>query len=202
MAKTKEQVVSEFRRGEILEAARKVFARRGYSQATVDEIAATAGLAKGTLYQYFRSKQEIYFEALRRSVESLRAEVERDIAAVEETRAKIDAFVRTRLSFFEANRDFFKIFHSEFGNIFTHPAGSRQDLRDLYAGQAESLRQALESGVRRGELRNVPVETLAFLIYDTTRGCVARRLLGWTVSDLDSEARVIVDLIWEGIRQK
>ena len=201
MDKTKDQVVAEFRQAEILEAARKVFARRGYSQATVDEIAAAAGLAKGTLYQYFPSKQEIYFEALRRSVDCLRAEVDRGMAAIEDTRGKVHAFVLTRLSFFEANRDFFKIFHSEFGNIFTHPAGLQRDLRDLYVGQAESLRAALEAGVRRGEIRDVPAAALAFLIYDTTRGLVARRLLGWGEGDLESEAQVIVDLIWEGIRQ-
>ena len=60
LKKTKQDVVSEFRSAEIVGVARKVFARKGFHDATVDEIAETAGLAKGTVYVYFRSKRSLY----------------------------------------------------------------------------------------------------------------------------------------------
>ena len=66
--KTKHDVVSEFRCGEILAAARKVFAVRGFNEATVDEIAAAAGIAKGTVYLYFSSKKDIYLAALKQGI--------------------------------------------------------------------------------------------------------------------------------------
>ena len=55
--KTKQQVVMEFRRQEILDAARTVFARKGFADGIVDDIAAEAGVAKGTIYLYFPSKK-------------------------------------------------------------------------------------------------------------------------------------------------
>ncbi|HVB38785.1 MAG TPA: helix-turn-helix domain-containing protein, partial [Vicinamibacterales bacterium] len=58
--RTKQDVLSEFRCAEILTAARGVFARKGYQAATMDDIAGAAGVGKGTLYLYYRSKRDIY----------------------------------------------------------------------------------------------------------------------------------------------
>ena len=66
MARTKKDVVTEFRRAGILGAAYRVFADRGFEQATMAEIAGAAGVAKGTLYLYYPSKQDIYEAAMRK----------------------------------------------------------------------------------------------------------------------------------------
>jgi AcrR family transcriptional regulator len=75
MAKTgkdrKRQVVLEFRRSEILSAATKVFGSKGFEGTRMEDIAAEADLAKGTVYVYFQSKDEIY-EAV---VEQVLAEI-------------------------------------------------------------------------------------------------------------------------------
>ena len=56
---SKDDVVTAFRRDQILDAAHGVFASRGFKEATVGHIADAAGIAKGTLYLYFKSKDEI-----------------------------------------------------------------------------------------------------------------------------------------------
>src|SRR5258707_14774994 len=104
MSRTKQEVVLEFRCSEILAAARKVFAKRGFDTATVDDIAAAAGVAKGTLYLYFRSKREIYLEALRRDVLALHEETNSRVAACDTAEEKIRAFIATRVKYLEANR--------------------------------------------------------------------------------------------------
>ena len=63
--RTRKDVVTEFREAEILQAARQVFAREGFADASMEEIAQVAGLAKGTLYLYYDSKRELYRAALR-----------------------------------------------------------------------------------------------------------------------------------------
>ena len=63
--RTRKDVVTEFREAEILQAARQVFARQGFADASMEEIAQVAGLAKGTLYLYYDSKRELYRAALR-----------------------------------------------------------------------------------------------------------------------------------------
>ena len=65
---TKDEVVSAYRRDQILTAAHAVFASRGFRQATVGDIADAAGIAKGTLYLYFKSKDDIYWAAMNRGL--------------------------------------------------------------------------------------------------------------------------------------
>lgn len=59
------------REGQILEAAARVFNSRGYHAATVDEVAAAAGLGKGTIYLYFAGKRELYGAVARRGIQEL-----------------------------------------------------------------------------------------------------------------------------------
>ncbi len=68
MPRTKQDVVTEFRCSEILEAARKTFAVQGFAATTMDAIAEQAHIAKGTLYLYFPSKRDIYMAALRQGI--------------------------------------------------------------------------------------------------------------------------------------
>ena len=75
LKRTKQDVVSEFRSTEVLVSARKVFAKKGFAVATMDDIAAAAGLAKGTLYLYFKSKREVYLKTLQQGCAELLAQV-------------------------------------------------------------------------------------------------------------------------------
>ena len=65
-ARTKKDVVTEFRENEIIDAARRVIARDGLRRASMDKIAAAAGTAKGTLYLYFENKEALVREATAR----------------------------------------------------------------------------------------------------------------------------------------
>jgi AcrR family transcriptional regulator len=77
--RTKQEVVTEFRCAEILEAARKVFAKKGFVDATMDDIAAATGLAKGTLYLYFKSKRDVYMKTLQEGLTELLDRVTRTL---------------------------------------------------------------------------------------------------------------------------
>lgn len=190
--KTKQEVVSEFRCGTILEAARKVFARKGFELATVDDVAEAAGVAKGTLYLYFRSKREIYLEALRRDVLALNRETASLVAASPTVEAKLRAFIGARVRYCEENRDFFKIYYSEFGNTF-NPTPAPKEFRDMYAEQAGMLQAVLEQAAtpRAG--------CTALMIYDMTRGLIAQRMLGLSKAGVDEDVEFLFGLVWKGI---
>ena len=110
--RSKKQVVSEFRQSEIITAARKVFAEKGYINTTVDEIAAVAALAKGTIYLYFESKEQIYNAVLANDLETLRLTIEK-IAAAGTALEKISAYINARFEYCEQRRDFFRMMYIE-----------------------------------------------------------------------------------------
>jgi TetR/AcrR family acrAB operon transcriptional repressor len=196
--KSKHDVVSEFRCGEILAAARKVFAVSGFSEATMDAIAAAAGIAKGTVYLYFSSKKDIYLGALKQGLTELMDRTRNNMHSANGIQARLRAFVRTRIEYAEANRDFIKIYHSEFGNL-TNAATCDSEFQQLYLQQAKELEKVLQSAMENGEIRRVRSDFAAFLIYDMVRGVMTQRLLEWSTVPLEEDIELLNDLIWKGI---
>jgi AcrR family transcriptional regulator len=199
--RSKQQVVTEFRCAEILTAARKTFSKKGFEKVTVDEIAEAAGLSKATVYQYFSSKQEIYLAALSEGVKEMAERTQRQVQAAVEVRAKVEAFIRTRLEFLYENRDFFAVYHAEFGNLI-HPASLNQEFRNLFRLQFQTLQSVLEGALQQGELADVSTETLATVIYESTRGLMLRRSLGWTTATVDEQVASLMKILWAGVGQR
>jgi AcrR family transcriptional regulator len=196
---TKKGVVTEFRRASILDAARKVFARQGYSATTVDEIAEEGSFAKGTLYCYFKSKEEIYLTALTQDVKSMLEETARRVAQATSTFAKLSEFVTIRLEHSERNADFVRIFFSEFSNLAMSPARVNKEFQALIQQSNELLRGVLEAGMASGEVRELPVDRTAFAINDLTRSVIERRLMGFVRGHAAEDLAFLMDLIWRGI---
>jgi len=192
--KSKQDIVSEFRCAQILAAARKIFATKGFRDATVDDIAAEAGIAKGTVYLYYPSKEEMYLEALKQGLQELRQRTGAAMHAAAGAQAKLRAFVRTRMEYAEANRDFFRIYHSEFGNLTND-----SEFQQLYLQQAKTLEAVLHTAGRKGEIRRIRADFSAFLIYDMVKSVMIQRLLGRSTARLDDDIETLTELIWKGI---
>ena len=187
MPRTKQDVVTEFRCSEILEAARKTFADQGFNATTMDAIAEQAKIAKGTLYLYFPSKRDIYLAALRQGIRSLNEDTRRRVEAATGVLNKLHTFVATRVEYFEQNRDFFLIYHSEIGNLLPHPCKRGGEITELYLEQVCVLEQILSAAAESGEIR------------DLTRGVIVQRMLGWSKAELQDDIHHLLDVIWRGI---
>jgi AcrR family transcriptional regulator len=198
-SRTKKDVVTEFRHAEILEAARRVFARRGFTDASVEAIAQEAGMAKGTVYLYYPSKRALYWAALRDGLVRLGQVLKDRVSAAQPIREKIRAFVDTKISYVEEHRDFVKIYYAEFANAIAHPCAPLRDFRDLYLQHIGILKGALREAVEEGTIARVPEEEAAFAIYDLTRGVIMRRMLGWAHSSLAEDVEFVVNLAWQGL---
>lgn len=199
LRRTRRDVVTEFREAEILEAARRVFARRGFAQASMEDIAQAAGVAKGTLYLYYDSKRELYRAALRAGLIQLSAAVEAAIAEAPDLGARLAAYVTTKVAYFDEHRDFFRIYLAEFGQA---ACGSMDPtLRDLALRQVRVLEKAIREGRRGGSDRASSPEGAAHAIADLTRGLILRRVMGWSQSpSAEKEVAFVVDFAKRALR--
>jgi len=198
LGRTKKEVLSEFRKSELLTAARAVFAKKGFHDASIEEIAEMAEVAKGTVYLYYKSKNDLYLEALRFGIESLVKELKARADTPGSCLETLRLLTHTKIVFFDENRDFFRIYYSEMGKLPAHPAGLSL-VRDLYAEQARVFERVLREGIKRREVRNIDVEKTAFAVADLTRGIATQRLLGMSKSHLEDDVEFIVNVIWKGI---
>jgi AcrR family transcriptional regulator len=199
--RTKREVVAEFRHEEILEAARRVFGEKGFRETAVEQIAQAAGVAKGTVYLYYPSKEALYQAALEDGLRRLVAEVRLRMESAVGLRAQIHAFVATKLEHFEQHRDLVRIFYAEMGQAMAHPACLQGRFRDLYLEQLEMLKSALAAAAERGEVRGLDVELAACVLFDVTRGLITNRLLGRSPANGPdhSEVGAVVELVWNGL---
>lgn len=197
--RTKKDVVTEFRTAGILEAARTVFAKKGFNDATVDDVAAAAGVAKGTVYLYYQSKREIYLAALKSGIEQMYAVLQEELKKVATPEEKLRTLISVKLGYFDDNRDFFKIYYSEVGNICIHPGAIDSDFKEMYLQQAKVVESILKEGARKNVIRPFRIEQAALAISDVIRGVVTQRVLGWSKSKISRDVDFIFDLIWKGI---
>jgi AcrR family transcriptional regulator len=196
-AKSKKQVVSEFRQSEIITAARKVFAEKGYVAATVDEIAARAALAKGTIYVYFESKEQIYNAVLVDDLEALRTLSLQKIAGVGTVLEKISAYINARFEYCEERRDFFRIMVTESSGS---PVLSKAKAREWLREPVRLLTVAIENAISNNQIRHWPAETLAWTIADLTTGALQRRLVTVPATTAGEDMDFLIDFIYAALR--
>ena len=199
MPRTKQDVVTEFRCSEILEAARKTFALQGFAATTMEAIAEQAHIAKGTLYLYFPSKRDIYMAALRQGIRTLNEDTVRKVAAATGVLDKLRTFVATRVEYFERNREFFRIYHSEIGNLLPHPGKQCGEVSEMYLEQAHMLERILREAADHSEIRDLRPDATAFAVCDMTRGVIVQRMLGWSKAELQDDIQHLIEVIWRGI---
>jgi AcrR family transcriptional regulator len=117
------------RESDILKAAEHVFATKGYHKAAISDIAQEAQYAVGTIYLYFKNKQELYLTLVEKKAQNLISNVKEKVGQVNGAKEKIKVLVEQQLSYFEENEDFFRIYFSERG-------GLRWTIKDKISRQA------------------------------------------------------------------
>ena len=164
------------KREAILRAATKVFARSGYFNSKVADVAREAGVADGTVYLYFKSKEEILRSIFERNTgEAVRAGRE-ELAKIEDPREKLRRIARHHLERLGADRDLAVVFQVEL-------RGSTKFMEEFSAaGLAEYLRlirEILEEGQRAGLFR---AELNAKVVAKILFGALDEMATNWILS--------------------
>jgi AcrR family transcriptional regulator len=101
---------------DILAAAKDVFCRRGFVDASIGEIATQAGVAQGTIYKFFDSKRDLVLAVLRDWYESMVATFKADLPAIHGTQNKLRFIVRRHLQSLMDNPDLCRLCANEVRN--------------------------------------------------------------------------------------
>lgn len=192
---TKEHVVEEFRKQSICEAVMRVAARKGLKGVTVQDIADEAGLAKGTIYLYFQSREEIIDRTLDNATESLLSRLAAACQSCRGFREVLEQRVRTQLQYFEENRDFFRVYLA-----MSEPFGERRlKKHPTYQAYLAQLEGHVRDAFARGEIRAANVERLAIAIASVVRDIMLHRMIEREPPPLEDDVRFAVDFIMRGI---
>jgi AcrR family transcriptional regulator len=202
-ARSKEDVVQEFRVQSIQEATMRVIARKGMAAATMQEIADEAGVAKGTIYLYFRDRDELVETTFEGAITQLMAQIDAVIDQELPFAEKIRAIIGAQMTFFSANREFFRLYLS-----LRMPEGpsarqrrQKQTCHPQYRGRAERLAGVLRNAMDRGEITRLDPYRLALFIIEGSTAIILERLSEDHPPEVEAEVELITSLILNGVRK-
>jgi AcrR family transcriptional regulator len=202
--KSKEEVVQEFRIQSIQEATMRVIARKGMAAATMQEIAEEAGVAKGTIYLYFRDRDELVEKTFESAMQKVAAEVDAALDLDMPAADKVRAIMAAHLRFFGQNREFFRLYLSlrmPEGPAARHRK-KKQECQPQYRARAEKLANALERDMDRGEIRRMDPYRLALFIMEGSAAVILERLTEDNPPAEEADLDLITGLILDGIRKR
>lgn len=190
-------------RGEILQAAEKLFAAKGFFQTTMSEIAQAAEFGTGTLYKYFKSKEDLYFTLIDEKTNEInhlvKAELSRNIPTVE----RIKNILELELEFIERNRDFFRIYISE-GSRFEWSIKDDcgKKVHDKIVDYIHLLAQVMKQGMDAGELNPMDPLDLAHAFEGIVHSFIFEWMIHSEPTPLVSKADTILEIFLEGAKKK
>jgi AcrR family transcriptional regulator len=196
--RTKEDVLTAYRRDALLKAAVRVFGECGFDSATMERIAREADVAKGTTYLYYPSKQSIYDAALGGGLAELDARTQAAMEQAPAVRDAITAFITTRAEYFFEHRDFFRMYVAAIARHIMSAKARPSEFQSLIDRQTRRLEQAIARAIARREIRRVDPAATALAIFDITRGLVARRVTSGT-RVMTGDVQFLSDLVWKGL---
>ncbi len=139
-------------------SAVKVFSSYGYDGATMDEIAMSAGVAKGTLYYHFKSKEEIFKYIISEGMKLIQEKI--DTAANNEDTAinKLKSVFRVQLMLVHRNKDFFKVIASQLWG-----KELRQfELRNIIENYINSIEVLIDDAIKLGNVKKGNPRLIAY----------------------------------------
>jgi TetR/AcrR family transcriptional regulator, fatty acid metabolism regulator protein len=184
----------------ILRAAIKIFAENGYFNSKISEIAAKAGVADGTVYLYFKNKEDILHSIFDRAMGEFIAEGRRELADIDQPAEKLKRIAELHLEKLGADRDLAVVFQVEL-------RGSIKFMREFSAaGFAEYLdiiRNTIDEGQRAGVFsQDLKPLIAAKILY----GSLDEMVTNWVLSDqkhpLAALASEVLKIIFDGIMAK
>jgi TetR/AcrR family fatty acid metabolism transcriptional regulator len=188
------------KRDAILRAAIDVFADRGYFNAQVADVARAAGVAAGTVYLYFRSKDDLLISIFERGMREALAEGRAVVAALEDPRERLRRFARLHLAWLGRDRNLAIVFQVELRQSTKFMERFSATLFREYLGL---IRSAIADGQREGVFRqDIKATVAAKMLF----GALDEMATNWILSRrryaLDADADAVVDLFLNGARAR
>jgi TetR/AcrR family fatty acid metabolism transcriptional regulator len=186
------------KRERILRAAVKVFAKSGFHATRVSDVAKAAGVADGTIYLYFRSKDDILISLFEDRVEKLLAFMATELPKLETAAAKLRRIVELELGLLEGERD---LAHVITVTLRQSTTLMREFAQPRFTAYLDTIARVIADGQTSGEFR---VDTSPHLVARATFGALDGIALTWALGKaergaLTRAATGVADLLLRGL---
>jgi TetR/AcrR family transcriptional regulator len=190
-------------REEILSAAEKVFAAKGFFPTTMSDIAREAEFGTGTLYKYFKSKEDLYFTLIDEKVEEINRLVKAELSQKHSAVERVKKALGLQFEFIEQNRDFFRIYISERNRFeWTVKDDLGKGIYEKMVTYINILAEVMKQGIDEGELKSLDPLDLAHALVGIVNSFVFEWIISQEAYPLISKLDSVLEIFLGGAQQK
>jgi TetR/AcrR family transcriptional regulator, fatty acid metabolism regulator protein len=181
----------------ILRAAAKVFAQSGYFNAKVSDVARAAGVADGTVYLYFKSKDELLSSVFSMAMEEFLARARAELAGLSDPRERLHRFAQLHLSLLEQERDLAIVFQVE---LRQSTKFMEQFSTTYLADYFKIIREIIEDGQQRGLFRpHLNSQVVSKVLFGALDEMATNWILSHNQYKLTSMVEPVLDIFLNGV---
>ncbi len=199
----------ELRRLQIMDAAKKIFSAKGFNRATMEEIAGEAELSPGTLYLYFKNKEELHtslsIDILRFLIHEMKSFVDKEDMGAEE---KFYALKDTFIMVYEYDpMVLINLFHLQSGETLKNLSGDVLELiKETSTEALNTITSIVKEGIDQGIYKERHPVALADILWATYSGVVlwvdSKRLLNQEKNFVKQTLEMAFEIIAQGMKVK
>lgn len=190
---SKKRVTKKSRKQEIIKAAAVLFSQKSYHDVTVDQIAEQVGVAKGTIYIYFESKENLYLGILEHTHETIESILVKEIEKNDPAPQKLKKVLTLIFQFYFQNRDVLRILTRDETRLIREHSDFTERWRHR---RIKLYRKILEKGIKEGSFRPANTELMALIIFGLVGSVMSYYPKDMTAGEIAEE---VFSMISEGI---
>jgi AcrR family transcriptional regulator len=198
LAAQRKRLADSIMRDAIYDGVMEVLGEHGLAGATMDRIAATVGVAKGSLYNHFRGKDDllafVHDRTIRPLLESTEQVVTTDLAAAD----KIEAMIRNWQRYVGEHRATFQIF----ANYVNVEGGLKQAMAESESAAIELIARLITEGIEAGEFRPVKAHFVAEMLLVAVKKMLSQQLKDAVPGSDDETVDTLVAVFIHGLCAK
>ncbi len=186
---------------EIIEASIKVFSDKGFYGATMQDIAKAAEMGVGTLYQYFKNKDDLYYNAILYKFNEFHQFYIEKLKDEHNFIDSISSIIMAWIEYFANNKDFFEIVFSEWANVKkTVVKKLKKRLTNEFLEKNDEIIKLIEHAKQAGEIKyDINSEVLGSMIFGTIQHIIHKGTFNRSILNPGTVVNGIVDIISPGI---
>ncbi|MCD4814008.1 TetR/AcrR family transcriptional regulator [bacterium] len=184
------------RKNQILTAAIKLFAEKGYHPADLQELANNLAIAKGTIYLYFPSKYDLFLAAVEHAVKKLALQITTEVDNVDAPDDKIQAMVRAYFSFFDHDSLLAEIMVIGRGEVLRH---AEAVYIRIFRKNLQYIESIVEAGIQQGCFRTGNPKETAVIISNLLHGTMYIHVLNKRTIHSNATIEATIAFLLQGI---
>jgi TetR/AcrR family fatty acid metabolism transcriptional regulator len=188
----------------IIRAALEMFCEKGFHSTKMEEIAERANIGKGTIYEYFRSKESLFDNAVRSGMDYFDKIVMEEVASKSTAKERLEAMIRGHIKILFQFKNLAKLFSMDlFSNVEMEKLKSlnhRDHDHHYFTERLELVIDIVKKGADQGEFRRIDPFAVAFTVFSSVFGAAFRMLLypGEEMTETEM-ADAAINLIMNGL---